>query len=103
MQIKFKTTYSINSSPDIAQIALLEQWMEAVKNSQINYIKNAKIAFIDYDLLEYPEQEQLLKEYTRYFASFNSNYTNKEIVEEAFEEFSKHYRLLELVITPEDI
>ena len=103
MQIKFKTAYSLNSSPEIAQIALLEQWTEAIKNSQINYIKNAKIEFIEYKLLDYPDQEQLLKEYTVYFASFNSNYTDSEIVEEAFKEFSNHYRLLELVITPEDI
>lgn len=103
MRIKFKTAYSVNAHPDIAQRALLEQWANAITHSQINYIKNAKIEFVEYNLLDYPDQEQLLREYTAYFASFNSNYTDSEIVKEAFKEFSNHYRLLELVITPEDI
>ena len=103
MLIKFKTAYSVNANLYIAQRALLEQWANAITNSQINYINKAKIEFVEYNLLDYPDQDQLLKEYTTYFSSFSPNWENKEAVEAAYKEFSNNYRLLELVITLEDI
>jgi hypothetical protein len=102
MQIKFKAAYSVESSPDATQMELLQQWTNAIKNSQIKYIQNAKIEFIDYDLLEYYNQEKLLGEYAAYLSTFNHNYANEEYVKEAFKEFSKDFRLLEMVITPDE-
>ena len=102
MQVKFKTAYSKESSPDIAQMELLEQWVDAIKNSQIKYIQTAKIDFIDYDISEYYNQEQLLREYTTYLSTFNSDHANEEYVKKVFKEFSKDFRLLEMVITVED-
>lgn len=102
MQIKFRVAYNKKSSPDIAQMELLEQWVDAIKNSQIKYIQTAKIEFIDYDISEYYNQEKLLEEYTTYISTFNPEHTNEEYVKKVFKEFSNDFRLLEMVITVED-
>lgn len=101
MQIKFKTAYGLNTDPIIAQIDLLEQWTKSCQECQVKFIDKAKITFITYDMLEYPDQTQLKKEYALYLSSFNSD-TSAENIEACFKEFAKEYHILELTITPED-
>lgn len=101
MQIKFKTAYSANTDPIVAQTALLDQWSKSCENDQIKFIKKADIEFTNYNIYEYPNQTQLKKEYATYLSTFNSDCSD-ENVSRCFKEFAKKYRILELTITPED-
>ena len=101
MQIKFKTAYSINTHPIIAQTELLKQWCESYHNDQVNFISRALVDFIDYDILEYPNQDQLKKEYTHYLSTFSSDLSD-ENVERCLRAFASEYKLMELTITVED-
>jgi hypothetical protein len=101
MQIKFKTAYPINIFPIVAQEELLNQWSKSCRECQVKFIDKAKIDFTTYDMLEYPDQKQLKKEYATYLSTFNPDCSD-ENVERCFKEFAKKYRILELTITPED-
>lgn len=101
MQIKFKTAYDINTPLIVPQKDLLEQWIKSCDEYQIKFIEKANLDFKDYDMLKYPNQEQLRKEYTTYLATFNSD-LSEENVAKCFKEFAKSYRILELTIIPEN-
>ena len=95
MQIKFKTAYFINTPPYKVQADLLNLWQQSLEARQIKVIKKANIAFNDYALLEYPEQDALKKEYITY-----NSYTGD--IDALFKSLNTRFRIMELVITPED-
>lgn len=101
MQIKFITAYGMCTNQTVAQKNLLDQWANCCENSQIKFIEKATITFTTYDLLEYPDQARLKREYTAYIADFNSDLT-EEKVNYCLKEFAKDYKLMELTIIVED-
>jgi hypothetical protein len=101
MQIKFRVCYSKCQDPLTAQESLLNQWADSCAKQQIKFIKRTLLKFNTYDLLEYPDQELIKKEYTTYLATFNSDLSDENI-DRCLKGFSEDYYLMELVITPED-
>ena len=101
MQIKFRVCCPNHTDPIIAQESLLRQWAESCTRQQLKFIKNTRLKFNIYNLLEYPDQEIIKKEYTSYLATFNSDLSD-ENVNRCLKGFSKDYYLMELVITVED-
>lgn len=101
MQIKFRVCYPIHTDPIVAQESLLDQWAKSCARQQIKFIKKTNLKFNIYNLLEYPDQEIIKKEYTTYLATFNSDLSDENI-DRCLKRFSEDYYLMELVITPED-
>jgi hypothetical protein len=101
MQIRFRVCYPKHTDPIIAQENLLDKWVKSCERQQIKFIEKASLSFNTYEMLEYPDQELLKKEYAIYFTAFNSD-LSKENIDCCFERFSEDYYLMELVITPED-
>ena len=101
MQIKFRVCYTKHTDQIVAQAELLNQWANSCKEQQIKFIKETRLKFNIYDLLDYPDQEVLKKEYAAYLAIFNSN-LSEENINYYLKGFSEAYYLMELVITPED-
>lgn len=101
MQIKFRVCYPIHTDPIVAQESLLDQWAKSCARQQIKFIKKTNLKFNTYNLLEYPDQEIIKKEYTTYLATFNSDLSDENI-DRCLKRFSEDYYLMELVITPED-
>ena len=101
MHIKFKTIYGPEAPLIMVQKELLRQWATSCEECQMKFIQEANIIFNDYSMPEYPNQKQLKKEYSRYLATFNPDLSDENVAN-CFKEFAKQYRVLELVITPED-
>lgn len=101
MQIKFRVCYPKDTDPIVAQESLLDQWAKSCAKQQIKFIKKTLLKFNTYNLLDYPDQEVIKKEYIAYLSTFNSDLSD-ENVDRCLKGFSEKYQLMELIITPED-
>lgn len=95
MQIKFLTFYDLNTDPIYAQNKLLKQWHDSIVKNQIKFIKKAIIAFTEYKICEYTDQLKIEE------AIINSGY--KDNLEEIYKELNNKKRIMELIITVEDV
>ena len=97
MQIKFLTGHDPKANPIITQADLLQQWYKSIEKSQIKFIQNANIKFIDYDISDYPDQDKIKKAISDYLG-----YSCEFLDEETYEEFATKFRVMELIITVEN-
>ncbi len=112
MQIKFLTIYGMPGQGGghiEAQYDLLNYWQRSLINCQTLPIKQAKIEFNEYSLVEYYDQEKLVKEInykTSYYLDnkqfWQAMGKRYDMFEDLYNDLAKTYRLMELVITPED-
>ena len=111
MQIKFLTIYDARDRDQRdAQSELLEFWQNSIVSSNIDFINTAKIAFTEYFLQDYYDQEKLTKE-INYRTSYHLNDTQfwqalgkrYDVFKDLYNELACTHKLMELVITVEDI
>ncbi len=96
MQIKFLTGRDPKADQIVAQADLLQQWYKSIENSQIKFIKNANIEFIDYDISDYPDQDKIKKAIMT-----SCGYTEARYLE-MYDSIAERIRVMELVITTEN-
>lgn len=105
MQITFLTTYLTKDDTETglagAQAFLLEYWYEALKEKTVPFIPLAKVEFKTYSFNEYEDKDRIKKEIKPYYDGLVLYI--KEAKELSFEDYynnlSKQYKLMELIIT----
>jgi hypothetical protein len=115
MQTKFLTIYhkfdDAEYSKQKAQDDLLYMWKRNLQLKQIKFIRQAKVSFKDYSLLDYPNLDKAKKEVWRSYVHIDT-YSKQPIwrwgkyeytdFEKFYLELAKQKRLMELTITVED-